>query len=147
MKRYTANVSDLTFNNVVVDSTINTISMLDGQVKFVANYDAFTVVDSSDVDIFTVVDGPVMQHATDDTTINAFTPYFQFTGKARLANIIEINFGGGVVTSVENNHNSHFTSNLSPLTSQFYTLEGVKLNGKPTKRGLYIRQGSKVVIK
>ena len=143
MKRYTANVSDLTFNNVVVDSTINTISMLDGQVKFVANYDTFTVVDSSDVDIFTVVDGPVMQHATDDTTINAFTPYFQFTGKARLANIIEINFGGGVVTSVENNHNSHFTSNLSPLTSQFYTLEGVKLNGKPTKRGLYIRQGSK----
>jgi hypothetical protein len=128
--------------------------MLDGQVKFVANYDAFTVVDSSDVDIFTVVDGPVMQHATDDTTINAFTPYFQFTGKARLANIIEINFGGGVVTSVENNHNSHFTSrsarsdallakNPSPLTSQFYTLEGVKLNGKPTKRGLYIRQGSK----
>jgi hypothetical protein len=84
-----------------------------------------------------------MQHATDDTTINAFTPYFQFAGKARLANIIEINFGGGVVTSVENNHNSNFTSNLSPLTPQFYTLEGVKLNGKPTKRGLYIRQGSK----
>ena len=29
----------------------------------------------------------------------------------------------------------------------WYTLDGRKLNGKPTKKGLYIHNGKKVVIK
>ena len=29
----------------------------------------------------------------------------------------------------------------------YYTLDGRKLNGKPTTKGLYIHQGKKVVIK
>ena len=40
------------------------------------------------------------------------------------------------------------TSHLSPLTSDtWYTLTGVKLEGKPTKRGVYINNGKKMVIK
>ena len=43
------------------------------------------------------------------------------------------------------------TSFLSPLNSQlpekWYSFDGRRLNGKPTKKGLYIRNGQKVVIK
>ena len=31
--------------------------------------------------------------------------------------------------------------------SAWYTLDGRKLDGKPTKSGVYIREGKKVVIK
>lgn len=31
--------------------------------------------------------------------------------------------------------------------AEWYTLEGVKLSGRPTKRGLYLREGKKIVVK
>lgn len=41
---------------------------------------------------------------------------------------------------------SPLTSNLSPLTV-WYSIDGRKLTGKPTTRGIYINNGKKVVIK
>ena len=49
----------------------------------------------------------------------------------------------------ENDATAVANSQLSPLTSQlseWYTLNGVKLDKKPTKKGLYIFNGKKIVI-
>ena len=42
------------------------------------------------------------------------------------------------------------TTNLTNYTNSagaWYTVNGVKLNGKPTTKGMYINNGKKVVIK
>ncbi len=50
----------------------------------------------------------------------------------------------GEATSIEDSH-------LSPLTSHpsgsWYTLDGRRLNGKPVKKGLYLRNGQKIVVR
>ena len=35
----------------------------------------------------------------------------------------------------------------SPMDTHYYTLDGRKLNGKPTQKGIYIVNGKKIVVK
>ena len=52
--------------------------------------------------------------------------------------------------------NQNIESNFSDLTAirsivfsedeVWYSIQGIKLNGKPTKPGLYIRNGEKVIL-
>ena len=46
-------------------------------------------------------------------------------------------------TGVETINNSQLTINIDG----WYTINGVKLNGKPTEKGIYIVNGRKVVVK
>ena len=43
------------------------------------------------------------------------------------------------------------TSHLSPLSSQFpdtwYSIDGRRLSGKPTRKGLYLKNGQKIVVR
>ena len=39
------------------------------------------------------------------------------------------------------------TSKDNPYNAGYYTIDGVKLNAKPTQKGIYIVNGKKVVIK
>ena len=39
------------------------------------------------------------------------------------------------------------TGEMTFDSEAWYTLDGVRLSGKPTKKGLYINNGKKVVIK
>ena len=53
-------------------------------------------------------------------------------------------FDGEEATGIISVHGSGFTVNGSDV---WYTLDGRKLDGKPTARGLYINNGKKIVIK
>ena len=90
-------------------------------------------------------------------TIGAFRAFFFLTGfeagdpeapEAPQAAVrrIKLNFEEDEdVTEIEE---LTLTSHLSPLTSDtWYTLTGVKLEGKPTQSGIYIYNGQKTVIK
>jgi hypothetical protein len=50
----------------------------------------------------------------------------------------------GTETTAINDHELH---ELNELTDAWYSIDGRKLEGKPTKKGLYIRGNKKVVIK
>ena len=39
------------------------------------------------------------------------------------------------------------TGEMTFDSEAWYTLNGVRLNGKPTKKGIYINNGKKIVIK
>ena len=43
--------------------------------------------------------------------------------------------------------NAQLSTSDAQLSGTWYTLEGIKLNGRPTKRGLYLRDGKKIVVK
>ena len=62
-------------------------------------------------------------------------------GSSRLQLIIE----DDTETGIENSQLSTLNSQLS--TDTWYTLDGRKLNGKPTQKGLYIVNGKKVIIR
>ena len=54
-------------------------------------------------------------------------------------------FGGsGENTTAINEHESHVSNDFS---GDYYTLDGRKLQGKPTQKGIYVRNGRKIIIK
>ena len=57
---------------------------------------------------------------------------------------LTIGFGGGDVTSINMIEDENNDANG---TDNWYTLDGRKLQSQPTKKGIYIRDGKKVIIK
>ena len=80
-----------------------------------------------------------------DMTINAFRAYFTLNGidLPTQARAFVLNFGDestGIISLSTD-------SKDSKDNAAWYTLDGRKLNGKPAKKGLYINNGKKIVIK
>jgi hypothetical protein len=87
----------------------------------------------------------VVNISTDEASyIKGFRAYFQLKeGAAAGARAYSINLGDGS-TGV-----SSLTPDPSPkgVGSGYYSLDGRKLNGQPTVKGVYIKNGKKIVIK
>ena len=66
---------------------------------------------------------------------------------AQGAKSIVLNFGDDETTT--SIHNSQFTITTPPLGGwgAYYSLDGHRINGKPTTKGIYIHNGKKIVIK
>ena len=84
-------------------------------------------------------------------TINSFRAYFQLNngyvcgdpGSTGSINNFVLNFG-------DETNGIEEISNIKPQTSNptsWFTLDGRKLGGKPTQKGIYIINGRKVVMK
>ena len=76
---------------------------------------------------------------SDDSTLGAFRAYFELSGGVNAREFV-LNFGEDHTTKFISTTN--FTNN-----ADWYTLDGRKLDAKPTQKGLYINNGRKVVIK
>ena len=82
------------------------------------------------------------QPAGNPVSLNAFRAYFQLAD-GQQASAFELNFDGeGETTKIERP-----TPGPSLNGGEWYDLSGRKLNSKPTAKGIYIRNGVKVVIK
>ena len=88
-----------------------------------------------------------------DFKVNAFRGYFQLkqgltageptNSQQASVRAFKLNFGDEDATGITNtNFTNHTNSN-----NAWYTLDGRKLNGKPTAKGVYIHEGKKRVIK
>ena len=82
--------------------------------------------------------------------VNAFRAYFELLGslsagtpKSQVRAFV-LNFGDD---AVETGISAQPTVNCQLSTVNWYTLDGRRLAGKPTKKGIYIHNGRKVVIK
>ena len=82
-------------------------------------------------------------------SINPFHAYFQLDDDITVDDVTNarMNFEGddevnGIVEAEANS--THYT--LNSKQSEWYTLDGRKLSGKPTAKGLYIYKGKKIVI-
>ena len=76
--------------------------------------------------------------------LNAFRAYFLLEDPNGKAREIVVNFGEET-TGVVSMHNSECL--MLNKADAWYTVNGVKLDGKPTAKGMYIHGGRKVVIK
>ena len=144
-----------TFTGVTIDissdeaNVSKTVTSNDGKVSFVGTYDnrTFTAADKSVLFLGT---NNSLYYPQAGTTIGAFRSYFQLNGiEAGTPNGVKefrLNFGDedsadGIGDAVRLNDKGQM------INDAWYSLDGRKFGGKPTKSGVYIRDGRKVVIK
>ena len=130
------------FTGVTIDSrTDRNITKADGHVSFIGYYDAFTVTPSDDY-IYYMTAGNQLKHTAKERVLKACRAYFQFSDEAKSKPFVldfpEENSATGIAivgsaTAKEN-------------TGDWYTINGVRIE-KPVRKGLYILNGQKVVIK
>lgn len=128
------------FKGVTIDdseaaSDRNIVSVASGNVKFVGYYDVFRVDSLLNDEIYYMGAGSKFVHAPKNARYGAFRCIFQLSESAAEHEFV-VNFGEetGVKEVIEVKDDS------------WYTLEGRKLDKKPTKKGLYIRNGQKVIV-
>ena len=76
--------------------------------------------------------------------MNAFRAYFRVSGGYKVREI-RMNLGDDV-TGVTLIDNGQLTIDNYAGADSWYDLQGRKLSGKPTQKGVYIYKGKKVVI-
>ena len=134
-----------TFNGVTINNSTSgqTITKADGNVKFIGYYDAFGINTPANDDIYYMTDGNTLKHTGKSRTLMACRAYFQFT-EAAAARELVLDFGDGEATRIEEFKNSEIEGLNADM---WYDLSGRKLEKMPTKKGVYILNGKKTVIK
>ena len=118
----------------------------DERVRFLGTYDQKTV-NTEDKSILFLGAGNNLYYpdgTNGGVTIGACRAYFKIgedETQARQLTAFNIDFGDETNAVFDLNNKEEITNN------NWYSLDGVKLDGKPTKKGLYIHGGRKVVVK
>ena len=134
------------FTGVTIDKTDNRISPDGGQVQFIGYYGAFDI-NATNTDIYYMTAGNTLRHTGIDRTLKACRAYFQFTEPAEpnSARSIVLNFGDEETTGVVELKNGRIEE--LKFDGAWYSIDGLELDKKPTRKGLYIFNGKKIVIK
>ena len=142
------NIVSPVFSGVTIDATDrsydNHVSG-DDRVRFLGTYKS-TTFDGEDKSILFMGDGNKLYYPLDGATIGAQRAYFKIGGSSAAPRLtaFSIDFGdGGETTGI-------MTTNLTNRTNSadaWYTLDGRRLSQKPSRAGVYINKGNKVVIK
>ena len=129
--------TDLVFSGVTINSTSTEVSFTGGKFKGTYKPISYTAENKS----ILLVGGDNLYWPEAGASINAFRAYFDLgTNEARE---FVVNFGNDdIATSMLNAQ--CFMLNEADA---WYSLDGRKLDKQPTKKGLYIHNGRKVVIK
>ena len=107
--------------------------------------------DYSDRTVLYLGEGDKLYYPTEAVTIGAFRAYFQLQGdltagepaeEAQSIKAFVLNFGDEETGISE----IHLSDPSNPSNSSWYTLDGRRLNGKPSERGIYIFKGIKTMI-
>ena len=138
----TRDIKNPSFMGVTIDSSKHNITTPDNQVKFIGYYDAKNITPADD-DIYYMTSNNTLKHTGTDRTLKACRAYFQFLIETRTRQFV-LDFDGGATTEIDA---LPVNDEEGTVNRDWYMLDGRKLNGQPTRRGLYITNGHKVVIK
>ena len=119
----------------------------DSRVRFMGTYGCTTFSDT-DNSILLLGSANTLYYPTTNATIGACRAYFKLGDGEALANRLttfNIDFGDGETTSLS--EKGIVNSEKFATATDWYTLDGRRLNGKPVQCGVYVRNGQKVVIK
>jgi hypothetical protein len=135
------NIVSPTFTDVFIDGSVPTPVTFEGG-QFTGNYDHQSFTEENKSIIFLGAEN-ALYYPESGASIGAFRAYFDLDSN----NVREfrLNLAEGEVCGIDGSMLNAQWSILKP--EGWYTLDGRKLDGTPTKRGLYIHNGRKVVIK
>ena len=137
------------FKNVEVEDAApyNDDSTDNGHFKIFGNYDSFEIDPAKDgcYTYYLTSDGS-LKYSDKYRVLKTFRIFFRFTADND-AGALEFNldFGDGDSTTGIVELDGTGRDNRAP--EGYYNLQGVKYNGKPIQKGVYINNGHKVVVK
>ncbi len=139
------------FSGVTIDAKDRSFTSGSGdtQVRFIGTYDQ-KAIDTEDQSILFLSAENTLYYPSGlngGVTINPFRAYFKIgedeAHNARQLTAFNFNFGDGDATRIS----ASLVKSEEVKSEKFYSLDGRRLNGKPTARGIYINNGRKVVVK
>ena len=149
------NIESPTFTNVTISTTTPTDitptgSGSDGSVTFKGTFGPHDIggTDGDNTKLY-LGNGNKLYWPSGAKSINSFRAYFQLNnitaGNPSSSGVraFVLNFDGNEQTGITTTNYTNFSNS----DNAWYTLDGRKLSGKPTAKGLYINNGKKVVIK
>ena len=146
-KYESSSITDPTFKDVTIDKTMNDKDVA-GVVTFKGNYD-FRSFAAEDRSILLMGAENTLYWPQSGATIGACRAYFQLADGITAGDVSNARLFFGTtdtqgIVDVETD-----ASRLTPHTSptEIYSLDGKKLNHQPTRKGIYIQNGRKVVVK
>ena len=132
----------------IVTSTDN------GNVSFVGTYSPAEIFTTDKTNLYLAADNKVYYPWGEGMTsfkVNAFRAYFKLNNgivcgepiqEGSGINSFVLNFGNGGTNMIENS-----IMKIGNEAGTWYTIDGRKLNNKPTAKGIYIYNGKKIVIR
>jgi len=130
------------FANVIISNAQGyTLSYSEDNVKFIGYYDAFPIT-AADENIYYMTSGSTLKHTGKDRTLKSCRAYFDFTESATTGREFVLDFGEGESTT-----GIFQMPEETKGSNAWYTIDGMKLNGEPTKKGVYINNGKQVIVK
>ena len=138
------------FSGVTIDATASTtVSDADGEleeVQMVGCYSPVSVT-ANDKSILFLGDANTLYYSSIDRNIRPMRAYFSVPyikgNPSATARAFQLDFGDGEETGIS----ATLNDKREMINDKWYTLDGRKLNGKPTKSGVYINNGRKFIIK
>ena len=139
--------SDITnpeFANVTISVASGKTNVYDsGNVKFIGYYDPFVINTPDNDDIYYMTAGNKLKRTGKERTLKACRAYFQFSEAAAAAREFILHFGDDeVVTGTEN-----LLKTNTENTSVWYSLDGMRHDKQPKRKGVYISNRHKIVVK
>ncbi len=110
--------------------------------KFCGTYDPTEIYDDEHTRYYLGAQNTLYYPTDEYFTVKAFRAYFQLTDPNINASAIVLNFGDGETTGIGSIDNGE----LRIDNDDWYSLDGRRLNAKPTQRGIYIHNGKKVLV-
>lgn len=145
-------IVDPIFNGVTVNAAepinitpgLNAGTDGDCSVTFVGTYDPVEIGEEGDHTKLYFSDHNTLYWPNGAMTITPFRAYLQLNGaSATTTRSVVLNFGEET-TAIEEIDNGELTVDID---DSWYTISGVKLDGKPSTKGVYIHGGRKVMMK
>ena len=148
-KKEAINITNPVFYGVTIENVNpedRTVVSQDGKVSFTGTYDALSF-DSDNRSILFLGADNTLYYPKSGASIGACRAYFQLNGISAAdlpAGNVKMFFGEGDDTD-------GLTPNPSPKregsAGAWYTIDGRRVSGKPTQKGIYVNNGRKVVMK
>ena len=150
----TQNIVSPIFEGVTISSTAATETDGSDWVDFVGTYSPTVIYEEGGEkhNLYLGSSNKLYYPTREDFMVNACRTYFRLKNgltagepsapQQALARAFVLNFGDGEPSAI-----STLRADTAPAADGTYTLDGRRLTGKPTAKGLYIVNGKKIIIK
>ena len=141
-------ISDPVFNGVTIrneNPSDQSVSSKDGAVTFVGSYSPFVIDETNIGNILYIGSANKIGHSANARTLRSCRAHFELTNpSAAPVRTVVVDYGEEeIVTGIISMEDGR--SQMED--DSWYTLSGIRLNGEPTEKGIYLFNGKKVVIK
>ena len=147
-----ASGSDITtpvFSNVTISNTLTDVVSADGTLAFAGTYSPMTIT-GEDKSMLYLGSDNTLYYPNASMTINACRAFFQLygieAGDTGTQSIKAFNLNFGDDTATEETTSISFRREVGSEADAWFTLDGRKLIGKPSRAGVYINNGKKVIL-